>query len=125
MLRDRHPGDHLLLLALDLQLSNRRQARVVAHVAGCTECQARTAHLRSTVLESHTAESGTTSKLRETWSIWSVKCCGATRVSNGSSPGSATLWYMSTTVRAADALTPRPSACACTARRRDRRQERW
>jgi len=52
MLRNRHPGDHLLLLALDLQLSNRRQARVVTHVAGCTECQARAAHLRSTVLES-------------------------------------------------------------------------
>src|SRR5690349_1168052 len=52
MLKNPHPGDHLLLLALDLQLSNRRHARVAAHVAGCTECQARVEHLRSTMLES-------------------------------------------------------------------------
>jgi len=52
VLKNPHPGDHLLLMALDLQLSNRRHARVAAHVAGCTACQARVEHLRSTVLES-------------------------------------------------------------------------
>ena len=39
MLRRTHPGDHLLLLALDLQLASRRHTRVASHVAGCPTCR--------------------------------------------------------------------------------------
>jgi hypothetical protein len=46
-----HPGDHLLLLALDGQLPTRRQARVAAHVASCQACQARAQELESTLAD--------------------------------------------------------------------------
>lgn len=55
MLTRRHPNDHLLLLALDLQLSGRRHGRLTSHVANCAYCQARAAHLQSTVVEAERA----------------------------------------------------------------------
>jgi hypothetical protein len=49
VLNSHHPGDDLLLLALDGEFSSRGLARVATHVAGCATCQERAAQLRATV----------------------------------------------------------------------------
>lgn len=49
MLSSHHPGDDLLLLALDGEFSSRGLARVATHVADCAACQERAAQLRATV----------------------------------------------------------------------------
>jgi len=49
MLLRAHPGDHLLLLALDGELTRFRQARIESHVAACAACQARLHRLESTL----------------------------------------------------------------------------
>ena len=51
MLMRAHPGDHQLLLAMDGELSVRRQSRVETHVVGCAACQARLQRLESTLAE--------------------------------------------------------------------------
>lgn len=47
MLMRAHPGDHLLLLAMDGALSRTRRARIESHVAACAACQARLQRLES------------------------------------------------------------------------------
>lgn len=51
MLLRAHPGDHLLLLALDGELTRSRQARIESHVAACAVCQARLRRLESTLAD--------------------------------------------------------------------------
>lgn len=51
MLLRAHPGDDLLLLAMDGELTRSRQARIESHVAACAACQARLQRLESTLAE--------------------------------------------------------------------------
>lgn len=51
----RHPNDDRLLLAMDLQLSGRRQGRLTAHVASCAHCQTRAAQLKATLADAERA----------------------------------------------------------------------
>jgi len=53
---NRHLSDEMLLLAMDLELSPRREAEALAHLAACASCRARRENLELTLSEFSSAQ---------------------------------------------------------------------